>query len=155
MNLIRVHSLDFFDPFLPRPRGGPAPWIPYENLGHDRACRGPARFGREVYGAGEGIWAYLLFEALARADDPAILVVYTDLLEPATMRAFPPPRRRFLVYNPTRERRAFSLAHRHLTGASYRLSTSDRAVDPNTLLGGVPVALEPRSFLVVDVEEIP
>ncbi len=85
MNLVRVNSFAFFDPLLPRPRGDAAPWIPYENLGTSE-LPGTGSIGKEIYGAGEVLWAYLLFEAMARADDPAILVVNTDVLERASLR---------------------------------------------------------------------
>ena len=137
MNLIRLHSLAFFDPLLPRPVGGPAPWIPYENLGTSE-LPGTGSIGKEVYGAGEAIWAYLLFEALARSDDPAILVVHVDLLDAATLPGYPARRRRFIVYNPTDETRSVRLALRALTGRAYRVSTAGRVVDRETLLRGVP-----------------
>jgi len=135
MNLIRVHSLAFLDPYLPRPAGGPAPWIPYENLGTSELPKSGS-IGREIYGAGEVIWAYLLFEALARADDPAILVVYVDLLETETLRSFPPTRRRFVVFNPTQGARSFGLLVRRNSGMRRR-----------------PMALPPGGWQFIDVDE--
>ena len=81
---------------------------PYENLGTTE-LPGTGSIGKEIYGAGEVFWAYLLFEAMARADDPAILVVNTDLLEAASLRGERMARRRFLVYNPTGTPRTFHL----------------------------------------------
>ncbi len=111
MNLIRLHSFAFFDPLLPRPNGGAAPWIPYENLGTTE-LPGTGSIGKEIYGTGEVFWAYLLFEAMAHADDPVILVVDTDLLEPASLRGERVARRRFIVYNPTPAPRTFHLVGR-------------------------------------------
>jgi hypothetical protein len=130
MNLIRVHSLAFFDPLLPRPRGDAAPWIPYENLGTSE-LPGTGSIGKEIYGAGEVLWAYLLFGAVAHADDPAILVVHVDVLEPAWLRGERLERTSCLVYNPTAEPRAFRLIH------------GDGA--------GTPLELAARSWLAIDV----
>lgn len=124
MNLIREHSLAFFDPLLPRPRGDAAPWIPYENLGTSE-LPGIGSIGKEIYGAGEVLWAYLLFEAEARADDPAILVVNTDLLERWWLRGDERSSVRLLVCNPTPTRRVFTLIDR--TGARRGLDLAARA----------------------------
>lgn len=152
MNLIRVHSLAFFDPLLPDPRGGAAPWIPYENLGTTE-LPGTGLIGREVYGAGEALWAYLLFEGLARADDRAVLVVSADLLDPSALRSFPPSRRRFLVYNPTTDTSSFRLAFRALTADRYRVSTRAGVVDRGALLKGLPLTLPGRAIKTIDIEE--
>lgn len=154
MNLIRVHSLAFFDPLQAEPKGGPAPWIPYENLGTSE-LPGTGLIGKEVYGAGEAMWAYLLFEALAHADDAAILVVDVDLLESATLRAFPPQRRRLLVYNPTPQHRSFRVAFRALTADRYRVSTGTGVVDREILLEGLPATLSAHAFSTIDIEEVP
>jgi hypothetical protein len=116
MNLVRHHSLAFFDPLLPRPRGDASPWIPYENLGTSE-LPGIGSIGKEIYGAGEVVWAYLLFEAEARADDPAILVLNVDLLERSWLRDEPRPNARLLVYNPTATRRTCTILER--TGLRY------------------------------------
>lgn len=114
MNLVRQHSLAFFDPLLPRPRGDAAPWIPYENLGTSE-MPGIGSIGKEIYGAGEVLWAYLLFEAEGHADDPAILVANTDLLERWWLRGEPHSSTRMVAYNPTAIRRTCSLIDRTAT----------------------------------------
>lgn len=132
MNLIRRHSFAFFDPLLPRPNGSAAPWIPYENLGTSE-LPGTGSIGKEIYGTGEVLWAFLLFEAMARADDPVIPVVNTDLLEPASLRGERVASRRFLAYNPTTATRAFQLVG--------RLGVT------------LPMELDARSWQVVDIVE--
>jgi hypothetical protein len=132
MNLIRLHSFAFFDPLLPRPNGSAAPWIPYENLGTSE-LPGTGSIGKEIYGAGEVFWAYLLFEAMARADDSVILVVNTDLLEPASLRGGRVAGHRFVVYNPTTAPRRF-----HLVG---RMGVR------------LPLELSARSWQLVDIGE--
>jgi hypothetical protein len=154
MNLIRIHSLAFFDPLQRRPQGGAAPWIPYENLGTSE-LPGTGSIGREVYGAGEALWAYLLFEALGRSDDPEILVVFVDLLEPGTLRGFPPARRRFIAYNPTATARTFRFAGRALSADRYLTSIRNGTVDREALEAGLPVELAPGAWATIDVEEVP
>lgn len=152
MNLIRVHSLAFFDPLLPRSQGSAAPWIPYENLGTTE-LPGTGSIGKEVYGAGEGLWAYLLFEALGRSDDPEVLVVYTDLLQPGALRGFPAPNRRFIAYNPTPETRTFRFAARALPSARYRL-TGEGVVDREAIEAGLQIEMAPRSWRTIDLEQV-
>jgi len=154
MNLIRLHSVAFFDPLLPDPKGGAAPWIPYENLGTTE-LPGTGSIGKEVYGAGEVLWAYLVFEALARVDDPAVLLVYADLLEPESLRGFPLQRRRFIAYNPTAETRTFLLTGRALTSNRYHLSFRKGIVGRESLLAGVPLTLPAHAWRTIDLEEVP
>jgi len=153
MNLIRVHSLAFFDPLLPRSQGSVAPWIPYENLGTTE-LPGTGSIGKEVYGAGEVLWAYLLFEALGRSDDPEVLVVYADLLQPGALRSFPSRQRRFIAYNPTTQTRTFRFAARALSFARYRVSIHDGVVDREALAAGLPIEMAPRSWRTIDLEEV-
>ena len=154
MNLIRLHSLAFLDPLLPRPNGSAAPWIPYENLGTTE-LPGTGSIGKEVYGTGEVFWAYLLFEALGRSDDPAILVVYADLLEPAALRDFPAPRRRFIAYNPTEATRTFRFVGRSLSSDRYRVSTQAHIVGREALAAGLVLELTTRARQIIDIEEVP
>jgi len=154
MNLIRVHSLAFFQPLLPRSQGSAAPWIPYENLGTTE-LPGTGSIGKEVYGAGEALWAYLLFEALGRSDDPEILVVYTDLLEPDALRRFPAQQRRFIAYNPSATTRTFRFAGRGLSADRYRVSIVEGVVDRGVLEAGLTVELAGRSWRTIDLEAAP
>lgn len=116
---------------------------------------GTGSIGKEVYGAGGVLWAYLLFEALGRSDDPEILVVYTDLLQPAALRRFPAPQRRFVAYNPTPATRRFRFAGRALSSARYRVSTHEAVVDREALEAGLPVEMAGRSWRTIDLEEVP
>lgn len=154
MNLIRVHSLAFFEPLVPRSQRSAAPWIPYENLGTTE-LPGSGSIGKEVYGAGEALWAYLLFEALGRSDDPEILVVYLDLLQPAALRGFPASDRRFIAYNPTSEARSFRFAGRALSSSRYRASIHEEVLDRGTLEAGLPLELAARSWMTIDLEVVP
>jgi hypothetical protein len=152
MNLNRVQSLAFFDPLLPRSQSSVAPWIPYENLGTTE-LPGTGSIGKEVYGAGEGLWAYLLFEALGTADDPEILVVYTDLLQPAALRGFPASSRRFIAYNPTADTRAFRFSARALPPGTFRLA-GEGVLVREAVEAAVPIELAARSWRTIDLERV-
>ena len=39
--------------------------------------------GKEIYGAGESIWMYLMFEALGQVSDRELMLVNLDLLDVA------------------------------------------------------------------------
>jgi hypothetical protein len=121
MNRVRLQSFAYFDPLRPRPSGDAAPWIPYENLGTSE-LPGTGSIGKEIYGAGEVLWGYLLFEAVAQADDPAILVVHVDTLDRAWLRGEAVGPARVLIYNPTARARAFRLIHGDGAGTALELA---------------------------------
>ena len=83
-------------------------FIPLEDLGTLELGEGSGRLGREIYGAGEVFWMALLFDRLARAEDPEICVVWLDVLN--SWEAFPPSTLRLAVFNPTREAREVRLS---------------------------------------------
>jgi hypothetical protein len=111
--LQRQNNLAYFDEAI-------CPAIPYENLGTSEL---PARgvIGKQIYGAGEVFWLYLLTEAFSQVDDPAILTVYLDLLTPQAL-AGSAKGGDFLLYNPTGTTRSFRF-------------------------GGVPYTLSPGAFI--------
>lgn len=82
--------------------------IPLEDLGTLELGGGTGRLGREIYGAGEVLWMGLLFDTLARAEDPEICVVWLDVL--SSWEAFPPSKLRLAVFNPTRQAREVRLS---------------------------------------------
>jgi len=119
-NLQRRHNYAFFDPWLPAGlRRGPCPAIPYEDLSTAEFDR-MGRLGKEVYGAGEVFWSALLFGALGRVDDPDVLCLSLDV-PCLRLGSFPAVHeRRFLLYNPTPERRA-GLLYSGSTARQYAL----------------------------------
>jgi len=82
--------------------------IPVEDLGTLELGEGTGRLGREIYGAGEVLWMGLLFDTLARAEDPEICVVWLDVLN--GWEAFPPATLRLAVFNPTQQAREVRLS---------------------------------------------
>lgn len=97
--LQRQNNQAYFD-------GTRCPHIPYENLGTSELPQRGA-IGKEIYGAGEVLWFYLMTEAFGTADDPAILAVYLDLLSPAALAGRPGARGSYCLYNPTDTTRGF------------------------------------------------
>lgn len=89
--LQRQNNQAYFD-------NGPSPHIPYENLGTTELPQ-RGEIGKQIYGAGEVLWFYLMTEAYGTADDPAILAVCLDLLCN--------PGGSFALYNPTDITRTF------------------------------------------------
>lgn len=106
--LQRAHNQAYFDSTA-------CPHIPYENLGTSELPQRGA-IGKEIYGAGEVLWLYLMTEAFGTADDPDILVVALDLLTPARLAHPSDPGGAFVLFNPTETARSFRFA-----GAEYAL----------------------------------
>ena len=124
LNLNRIKNFYFFSPNIPdawERAYGPTSLqtIPYEDLdyydvrGHeDESTRFLVGYnGKEIYGAGEGLWAYLLFEALGVAHDQNAMIVNLNAFD----RAYPPAPadRMSIVFNPYGRETAltFTLAH--------------------------------------------
>jgi hypothetical protein len=79
----------------------PMAFIPYENLGTLELGGQTGNVGKEIYGAGECLWLYLMFEALGLAGDRELLLVNLDLLDVRDSAHFPPQPLHFTLYNPT------------------------------------------------------
>ena len=56
--------------------------------------------GREIYGAGEIIYLYLIFEALAKCTNPDVMVLNLDIFDFSLINTFPPKNLNFIIYNP-------------------------------------------------------
>ena len=119
LNLNRIKNFYFFSPNIPDEweRGfGPTSlqYIPYEDIDYfdvreheDDSVREKAGYnGKQIYGAGEVLWAYLAFEALGRAADPNALILNLNLFD----EHYPPAAgdRAFLVFNPYPEARSLA-----------------------------------------------
>jgi hypothetical protein len=145
----RRHNRAFFDTL----RDGTeqrCPYIPYENLGTVELPEA-GQIGKEIYGAGEVFWLYLLLEGLGRADDPEVLVCSLDLPNLEVLARFPPLSRTFVVFNPTDVARSSVVHVPVLPEGRYRIicdgqhyeTTSSGAVDiPLNLSAGHKHALE-------------
>ncbi|MHA2096531.1 MAG: hypothetical protein ACW98F_18070 [Candidatus Hodarchaeales archaeon] len=119
MNLIRINTFNFFSSVLPKEfiypprRNSPCPFIPFEDLEmletphhfsssqeHSEKGTRTGTLGREIYGAGEIIYLYLMFEALAKSANPDVMVLNLDLFDFSLMNIFPPKTLNFIIYNP-------------------------------------------------------
>ena len=68
----------------------PSAFIPFENLGTLELGGQTGNVGKEIYGAGESIWMYLMFEALGQVSDRELMLVNLDLLDATHAKEFPP-----------------------------------------------------------------
>jgi hypothetical protein len=103
-------------------------FIPYENLGTLELGGQTGNVGKEIYGAGECIWMYLMFEALGRLSDRELMLVNLDLLDSFDSQQFPPRQLNFILYNPTEEARSAAISIPPAPGASFRVSRDGRAL---------------------------
>jgi hypothetical protein len=103
-------------------------FIPFENLGTLELGGQTGNVGKEIYGSGECLWMYLMFEALGRVTDRELMLVNLDLLDIFNGEEFPPRRLNFLLYNPTTETRSASIAIPAAQGAKVRISENGNLV---------------------------
>jgi hypothetical protein len=79
----------------------PMAFIPFENLGTLELGGQTGNVGKEIYGAGESLWMYLMFEALGKVSDRELMLVNLDLLDVADAKSFPSQKLNFILFNPT------------------------------------------------------
>lgn len=103
-------------------------FIPFENLGTLELGGQTGNVGKEIYGAGECIWMYLMFEALGQVSDREVMIVNLDLLDIRDTRQFPPRRLNFVLYNPTKESRSATITVPAAQGAPVRWSANGEPV---------------------------
>ena len=101
MDQQRRNNFYFFENCSDNRKRGPSAFIPFENLGTLELAGMTGNVGKEIYGAGESIWMYLMFEALGQASDRELMLVNLDLLDIVHVREFPPRKLNFILYNPT------------------------------------------------------
>jgi hypothetical protein len=125
LNLNRIKGFQFFSPNIPdewERDYGPTSlqYIPYEDIDYyavreyeDASVREKAGYnGKQIYGAGEVLWAYLAFEALGTAADPNALILNLNPFDQAYPPA--PEARAYIVFNPYPEERALGFTLLHL-----------------------------------------
>ncbi len=124
LNLNRIKNFYFFSPNIPDQYErfyGPTTlqYIPYEDIDyHDsRGSYDPDPYkagynGKEIYGAGETLWNYLMFEALGEAADNKSLIVNLNVFD----RDYPAERddRVYIVFNPYNEQRTLTYTLKNL-----------------------------------------
>jgi hypothetical protein len=107
-------------------------FIPFENLGTLELGDQTGNVGKEIYGAGECIWMYLMFEALGEVSDRELMLVNLDLLDSFEAEHFPPRHLNFILYNPTGETRSATISIPPAKGVSVRITENGKGV-PATL----------------------
>jgi len=103
-------------------------FIPFENLGTLELGGQTGNVGKEIYGAGECLWMYLMFEALGRVDDRELLLVNLDLLDATNAGPFPANHLQFILYNPLLEERSASISIPAAQGKEVRLIAGGKSI---------------------------
>jgi uncharacterized protein (DUF1810 family) len=108
MDQQRRNNFSFFEACSAQTNKTPSlPFIPFENLGTLELGGQTGKVGKEIYGAGECVWMYLMFEGLARVSDRELMLLNLDLLD---RESFPPRQANFLLFNPTPQQRLAKIA---------------------------------------------
>jgi uncharacterized protein (DUF1810 family) len=127
MDQQRRNNFYFFENCSTNRKRGPSAFIPYENLGTLELAGMTGNVGKEIYGAGESIWMYLMFEALGQVSDRELMLVNLDLLDAVHMKEFPPQKLSFILYNPTSVARSATIKIPAAKGRATRLSVNGKA----------------------------
>ncbi|MHB8501635.1 MAG: hypothetical protein ACYDCG_20390 [Candidatus Acidiferrales bacterium] len=145
MDQQRRNNFYFFEGCAAGRTEGPSAFIPFENLGTLELAGMTGNVGKEIYGAGESMWMYLMFEALGRVSDRELMLVNLDLLDAAPAIEFPPQKLNFILYNPTLVLRTATIAIPVARQSSVRLSIGGKAVGPTLQVPG-------QSFIPLQAE---
>jgi hypothetical protein len=142
INLNRIKNFYFFSPNIPdqyERSYGPVTlqYIPYEDIDYhdvrtdkeDETQRYKAGYnGKEIYGAGETLWNYLMFEALGESSDNKTLIINLNVFE----KDYPSARndRKYIVFNPYDEQKTLTFTLKHLSEA-YNLYSNNTLLSNN------------------------
>lgn len=140
MDQQRRNNFYFFEDCSANRKRGPSAFIPYENLGTLELAGMTGNVGKEIYGAGESIWMYLMFEALGQVSDRELMLVNLDLLDVAHAKEFPPQKLNFILYNPTLNTRAADITIPPAKQRTVRVSVNGKAA-------GETLQVPKRSFI--------
>src|SRR6267378_226565 len=128
MDQQRRNNFYFFQDCSANRKRGSSAFIPFENLGTLELAGMTGNVGKEIYGAGESIWMYLMFEALGQGDNRELMLVNLDLLDAVHMKEFPPHELNFILYNPTPIARSTKIAFPAAKGRPVRLTVNGNTV---------------------------
>jgi hypothetical protein len=145
MDQQRRNNFYFFEDCSTNRKRGPSAFIPYENLGTLELAGMTGNVGKEIYGAGESIWMYLMFEALGQVSDRDLMLVNLDLLDVAQAKEFPPRKLNFVLYNPTAVARSANIKIPAAKERTARLSVNGKA-------NGATVEVPKQSFIQLTAE---
>jgi hypothetical protein len=125
----RRNNFYFFQDCAGTRQRAPMAFIPFENLGTLELGGQTGNVGKEIYGAGESIWMYLMFEALGQVSDRELMLVNLDLLDAAHIKEFPPQKLNFILYNPTLTARSANIKIPAAKGRTARLSVNGKTTE--------------------------
>ena len=111
-------------------------FIPFENLGTLELGGQTGNVGKEIYGAGESLWMYLMYEALGQVSDRELMLVNLDLLDALDAKLFPPRQLNFILYNPTAESRSASISIPPAQGQDVHLGQDGKSVGSTVEIPG-------------------
>ena len=120
-------------------------FIPFENLGTLELGGQTGNVGKEIYGAGESLWMYLMFEALGKVSDRELMLVNLDLLDIADAKAFPPQKLNFILFNPTSASRAANISIPAAQGRHVHMRADGKEISG-------PIQIPARSFIRLQAE---
>lgn len=136
MDQQRRNNFYFFQDCSGTRQRGPMAFIPFENLGTLELGGQSGNVGKEIYGAGESLWMYLMFEALGRVEDRELMLVSLDLLDTLDAKLFPSNQLNFILYNPTADKRAATILIPPAQGRKVRLSQDGKTVSDTLQVPG-------------------
>ncbi len=178
-NLIRINSFYYFSSVLPKdfiypPRqDSPCHFIPFEDL---EMLETPPHFsksqpfspkgkrtgvlGREIYGAGEVIWLFLMFEALITCDNREVMLLNLDLFDLPSLIKFPPEELNFIAFNPLSEPIKCKVMFQALRKRGCEIEV--RTFENNKIKGmfkidkedfnGIPIELMKEEVVIIEVK---
>ena len=128
MDQQRRNNFYFFENCTANRKRGSSAFIPFENLGTMELAGMTGNVGKEIYGAGESLWMYLMFEALGQTSDRELMLVNLDLLDSMHAKEFPSRKLNFILYNPTPDVRSTTITIPSAKPRSLRLTSKGKAI---------------------------
>jgi len=126
MDQQRRNNFSFFEGCVHPSQHSSAEFIPYENLGTLELNGQTGNVGKEIYGSGESLWMYLMFEGLGQTSDRELMLVNLDLLDVIEADSFPTRKLNFLLFNPDSKSRSSSIHTPPAKGIAVRLSADGK-----------------------------
>jgi len=136
MDQQRRNNFYFFQDCFEKRQHTSMAFIPFENLGTLELGGQTGNVGKEIYGAGESLWMYLMYEALGQATDRELMLVNLDLLDAFDAKLFPPRALNFILYNPTAVQRSTSISIPPAQGHEVRLSHDGQSLGSTVQVPG-------------------
>ena len=128
MDQQRRNNFSFFEKCSEDRQNVAMGFIPFENLGTLELGGQTGNVGKEIYGAGECIWMYLMFEALGQVSDREMMMVNLDLVDIHDAQRFPPWQLNYVLYNPTGQSRSATLGVPVAQGSIVRWNANGKTV---------------------------